>query len=181
MQFGGDFKRRARHALCFALVAAAGLAACIDGSSSQPQAARLQFGQSAEAIAVNAIGDPVSLAQFNGTYVWVDYAADWCAACRPQSATIRALSRSVPAGVEYITVMTSETGGYGHPATRQTADRWAKRLSLDGERVVAADLTYMTLPQHALFDPDGQEVYRHVGTLSAVEINSVIAAELRGR
>lgn len=160
-----------------ALIALAGLAACDVTSSSTQARVRLQFGQSIEAAAPNGLGEPVSLAQFSGEYVWVDYAAEWCAACRPQSATIRSLARKALPSVEFVTVMTSENGGYGHPANEKTAARWANRLSLDAKRVVAADLTFMTLPQHALFGPDGREIFRHVGAMSAGEIEAVIAAE----
>ena len=76
-----------------------------------------------------------------------------------------------------MTVMTSEPAGYGHPATRETAERWAKRLSLNPKRVVAADLTSLKLPQHALFSPDGKELYRHIGQMSAADIRTVLAAE----
>ena len=73
--------------------------------------------------------------------------------------------------------MTSEIGGYGHPATRETAKRWAERLSLRPEHVVAADLTSLTLPQHRLFGPDGREVFSHMGQLPESRIREVLAAE----
>ncbi len=132
-----------------------------------------EFGQDRYASATSASGLEVSLADFSGRYVWVDYAAEWCAACVPQSRAIRSLDQA-RSGVVFVTVMSSEPQGYGHPATRATAARWASRLSLDPDRVLAADFTAMTLPQLALFSPEGREVFRHTGQLSAVDIRQRI-------
>ncbi len=123
---------------------------------------------------VNALGEQASLAQFSGQYVWVDYAAEWCAACDPQSKVIRTLANGLDGEVVFVTIMTSEKEGYGHPATQATAADWAARYSLAPDRVFAADLTSMTLPQHALFAPDGQEIYRYTGSMSAKDITTVL-------
>jgi thiol-disulfide isomerase/thioredoxin len=163
-----------------ALILVAALAACDSGSSVNHRNSRAQFGQDGNVVAPNALGESVALAQFSDKYVWVDYAAEWCSSCQPQSNTIRSLASTAPEKVVFVTVMTSEREGYGHPATRETAARWAKRLSLNPKLVVAADLTSLQLPQHALFSPDGKEIYRHIGKMSAAEIRQVLAAEDRG-
>lgn len=157
-----------------AFIIAFGIVAC-DASPATGRAPRNpQFGESRDAVAVNARGENVSLADFSGKPVWVDYAAEWCAACRPQSATIRSLAGAYGDDVVFVTVMTSEPEGYGHPATVETAARWARRATLDPARVVAGDHSSMTLPQHALFSADGEELFRHVGALSAAEIRATI-------
>ncbi len=164
-------------ALLVALFIAAGLAACGPSSPAAYQSPRAQFGQATSATAPNALGEPVSLAQFSGKFVWVDYAAEWCSSCRPQSSVIRSLAGAAPDSVVFVTIMTSEPEGYGHPATPQTAARWADSMSLDPARVLAADLTSLTLPRHTLFSPQGTEVYRHTGQLSAAEIRRIVNAE----
>lgn len=160
-----------------ALIVVVVLAACDSGSSTSYGGWRVQFGQQRHATAVNALGEPVALAHFPDQYVWVDYAAEWCSSCQPQSNTIRSLAKEAPERIVFVTVMTSEPEAYGHPATRETAARWAKRLSLDPNRVLAADLTSLQLPQHALFAPDGRELFRHIGKMSAAEIREVLAVE----
>ena len=167
-----------RNALTRGLVVALLLwiAACDSGSSSSGGRGS-QFAQTMSAAGTNALGESVSLRQFSGKYVWVDYAAEWCASCGPQSQAIRSLAVSAPDSVVFITVMTSEVGGYGHPATQDTAARWAQRLSLQPEHVVAADLTSLTLPQHRLFGPEGRELYSHAGQLPASRIREVLAKE----
>lgn len=148
--------------------------ACDGGSSPAGRSASPQFAEDRYATAVNAKGEHVSLSDFSGKPVWVEYAAEWCAACRGQSATIRALTKELSGKVVFVTVMTSEVQGYGHPATQETAARWAERESLDPSRVVAANLTALTLPRHALFSPEGETRFRQVGTLSAEEIRAEI-------
>jgi len=162
---------------CLALIVVVCLTACDSASSVNARGPRVQFGQEVHATAPNALGEPISLAKFPGSFIWVDYAAEWCSSCQPQSNTIRSLAGIAPGKVVFVTVMTSEPEGYGHPATPETAARWAKRLSLDPKRVVAADLTSLQLPQHALFSPDGRELYRRIGKMSAAEIRGVLAAE----
>lgn len=123
---------------------------------------------------VNAVGEPVALANFSGRYLWVDYAAEWCAACVPQTHAIKSVASRSSSIVVYVTVMTSEPGGYGHPATQETAARWAERFDLDPRHVIAADLTSMTLPRHILFSPTGEKLFDHTGPLTAAEISTII-------
>jgi hypothetical protein len=161
-----------------ALICVAVLSAC---ESPPPDNRRALFATNLDAIAINALGEPVTLRQFTGKYVWIDYAAEWCAACGPQSRTIRSLVHAPPERVVFLTIMTSEIGGYGHPATRDTAFRWAKRLSLEPDKVLAADATAMMLPQHALFSPSGKELFRHVGNMTAADIRKALAEKIRSR
>lgn len=156
------------------LASAIAISACESGSSDYGAVRGPQFSQQPAARAVNAQGDTVALADFSGRLVWVDFAAEWCAACGPQSAAIRSLAGRYGDDVVFVTVMTSEPAGFGHPATQETARRWAERAALDPARVVAADFSSMTLPQHALFGPDGTELFRHTGSLSAAQIRSTL-------
>lgn len=164
---------RTRHLLLL-IAALTGLVACDARSTSNGWPASPQFAETRYATAVNARGEQVSLADFFGKLVWVDYAAEWCAACRGQSAIIRGLDKELGDSVVFVTVMTSEAQGYGHPATRETAARWAQRESLDPSRVVAANLTSLTLPQHVMFSPNAEKRFHHVGALSAARIRAEI-------
>jgi len=80
--------------------------------------------------------------------------------------------------VIFLTVMTS-LEGYGSPATQETARKWAERFQLRAERVLAADLTSMTIPAHILFSPTGQTLYRHTGLLTAEEIKQILSDRTR--
>jgi len=68
--------------------------------------------------------------------------------------------------------MTSDMGGYGDPATQQTAARWAKRLRLNPAHVLAADLTGIKIP--ILFSPDGHVLFEKIGQMGAGEVRSTL-------
>ena len=126
---------------------------------------------------ISASGNQIAMAQFEGKFLWAEYAAPWCSPCGPQSQIIAQLSDSMDKSIVFLTVMTSETGGYGHPATRQTAQSWAGAHGLDPNLVVAAtNLTSVTLPRHIFFSPEGQMLFIKTGSMSAAEIRDVIAA-----
>ena len=125
---------------------------------------------------ISASGNQIAMAQFEGKFLWADYAAPWCSPCGPQSRIIAQLDDSMDESIVFLTVMTSETGGYGHPATRQTAQSWAGRHRLDPDLVVAAtDLTSLTIPRHIFYSPEGQMLFMKTGTMRAAEIRDVIS------
>ncbi len=123
----------------------------------------------------NARGQMVAFEKFEGRFVWVDYAAPWCAPCAYQAREIRKLEDSFD-DVVFLTVMTSDQGGYGDPATQSTAARWASKFGLDEDHVLAADLTAMTIPKHILFSPEGHVLFEKTGGMSSDQIQSRLAS-----
>jgi hypothetical protein len=124
---------------------------------------------------VSASGARVRMEQFEGRFVWAEYAAPWCSSCAGQAAVIRRLNASRGRETVFLTILTSDVGGYGHPATRKTARRWARKHRLDPKRVLAADLTGQVIPRHILFSPEGQMLFLRTGYMPADEIRAVIA------
>jgi hypothetical protein len=122
---------------------------------------------------VNARGSPVRWRDYAGQFLWVEYAAPWCGICAQQTSELRDLR---PPNTAMVTVMTSEMGGYGHPATPATAAAWAERYGLDPDRVIAADLTSLSVPRHLLFSPEGHTLFARAGYMSRQEIDAVIKA-----
>lgn len=128
---------------------------------------------------VNGLGETVALADLRGHYVWIDYAAEWCAACTPQTLAIKSAAASAPAQVVFVTLMTTEREGYGHPSTQQTAARWAARFDLDPAMVWAGNVNARFLPRNRLLSPRGDELFDQVGELSAAQIQQEIGRHLR--
>jgi hypothetical protein len=122
---------------------------------------------------VNARGSPVRWRDYAGQFLWVEYAAPWCGICAQQTSELRDLR---PPNTAMVTVMTSEMGGYGHPATRATAAAWAGRYGLDPDRVIAADLTSLSVPRHLLFSPEGHTLFARDGYMTRQEVDAVINA-----
>jgi thiol-disulfide isomerase/thioredoxin len=129
---------------------------------------------------VNANGGQVSMAEFEGKLVWVDYAAPWCSPCAPQTQAIESLEDGFGGELVFLTVLTSNSTDYEDVANQQTAHDWAQRFGLNGDRVVAAtNLWSRKIPAHTLFSPSGQMLYKSTGSLSAEEIRQVASKHLK--
>lgn len=174
-------------AICVALFSTAvlvvSLAGCSRESTQAPQISSAvgdmndlsYYGHRGTKFRPNANGEMVCVDQFEGRFVWADYAAPWCGPCTQQSHDIKQLDGSCGQDVIFLTVLTSDMGGYGHPATRATAASWSRQFGLDPALVLAADLTSTTIPKHILFSPDGQVLFEQTGQLSADRIRATLA------
>ena len=124
---------------------------------------------------MSANGKQVSIVDFEGRFVWADYAAPWCGPCAPQAKAIKRLENAYGDKVVFLTIMTSESPEYEDIPTVQTARAWAQRFGLNPDRVVfATNLWAWTIPTHILYSPEGQTLYRSTGYLAADEIKSIL-------
>ena len=124
---------------------------------------------------VTTDGQPASLDRFRGDYVWVDYAAEWCSYCAPQTRTIRALEQRYGDRLVFLTVV-SGTDEVMQPPSPETARDWARRFDLDPSRVWARFSTD-TLPHHVLYAPNGEVLFRESGLYDRDRILSVVRAK----
>lgn len=128
----------------------------------------------------SASGRDVSIAQFEGRFVWTDYAGPWCQPCVAQAQAVKSIEGAFRDRVVFLTVMTSASAQYEDVPTRQTAEAWAQRFRLDPERVVVAtNLWAWTVPTHILYSPRGQTLYRSTGYLPAERITTVLGVHMR--
>ena len=124
---------------------------------------------------VTAGGRPASLEAFRGDYVWVDYAAEWCSYCEPQTRTIKALEQRYGDKLVFLTVVTG-TDQVMRPPDAETARAWADRFGLSHERVLARFSTD-TLPHHVLYSPTGEVMFRDSGLYDQDRILSILRAK----
>jgi thiol-disulfide isomerase/thioredoxin len=122
----------------------------------------------------NALGDPVSMIDFEGRFIWSEYAATWCPVCSKQTPETQKVERELGEEIVFLTVMTGNSNAYNDHATVATAKQWAGRFNLEPERVIAAELWFKTVPEHRLYSPEGHTLFVHVGYLSAEQIREVI-------
>ncbi len=122
----------------------------------------------------NANDKNVMLQDFAGIFIWVDYAAPWCTPCGPQTRAVKSVASTAEPNIVFITVMTSDMGGYGDPATSTTALNWARKFQLDKQYVLAANLTSMTVPKHIFFSPEGHMLFEKTGSMSASDIHTTL-------
>lgn len=129
---------------------------------------------------MSANGESVLFEQYEGKFIWAEYAAPWCGYCARQSPETKQVDDSTGSEVVFLTIMTSDMGGYGDPATRATAQAWASRYGLDPGRVLAADLTAIKVPRHILYSPEGQMLFLWTGYLPADRISDVLEERMAG-
>ena len=123
---------------------------------------------------LNALGEPVSMTDFEGKFVWSEYAATWCQACSWQTPETKKVKREMEGSVVFLTIMTGKSVNYNDHATVDTAKTWANRFNLDPKHVLAADLWFKTIPEHRFYSPQGHTLFVHVGSLSADQIRKAI-------
>lgn len=119
----------------------------------------------------------VSLDEFQGNYMWVDYAAEWCSYCEPQTKTMKALDRKLGDQLLFLTIMTS-TKKVMEPPTAYTAQQWATRFNLDPDMVLAKFSTN-TLPYHLLYSPSGEILFQGSGLYNEKKISNIINKHLQ--
>jgi thiol-disulfide isomerase/thioredoxin len=125
---------------------------------------------------VAASGDEVCVADFEGQFVWADYAAPWCNPCRAQAKVIKALEKEFGDRVVFLTVITSAKNEFNSAPTQQTAKSWARKYGLDpASVVVATDRWGMTIPTHILYSPTGQTLFRTKGYHSKDQVRAILA------
>lgn len=124
---------------------------------------------------LNALGKPVYMPDFEGSFVWSEYAAPWCKVCPTQTPETKKVEKELQGQVVFLTVMTGKSNKYNDHATVATARAWASRFQLDPARVIAAELWFKTVPEHRFFSPRGHTLFVHVGHLPADRIREVIS------
>jgi len=121
---------------------------------------------------INVYGEPVELSDYFGNYLWVDYAAEWCSYCDPQTKTIKALEQKYAGQLGFLTVVTGTSDVMKSP-TGNTARDWAEKYRLNPEMVIARDLSN-TLPYNRLYSPTGEVLFEKSGLMKRSEIEAVI-------
>ena len=122
---------------------------------------------------IDANGREVSLSDYFGKYLWVDYAAEWCSYCEPQARTLKGLEQRYRDQIRFLTVVTG-TAKVMEPPSAETAMQWARRFDLDPDRVLANFRTN-TLPYHILYSPSGAILFQDSGLFDAGKITRVLS------
>lgn len=122
----------------------------------------------------NALGEPVHMTDFEGEFVWAEYAATWCKACKQQTPVTRKVEAALGDEIVFLTIMTGKSNRYNDHATQATARQWANKYQLSPDRVLAAELWYKTVPEHRFYSPRGHTLFVHVGYLNSEQIKQVI-------
>ena len=108
-------------------------------------------------------GRSVSLSDFRGRPLLVNFWATWCAPCVKEMPTLDALAGREDGGLQVLAI--SEDGEERDKVDRFFADHDFSALEpyLDPKMELMPELGVDTLPTTILYDKDGREIWRMVG------------------
>lgn len=126
---------------------------------------KLAFHETAKPASTRAFetfdGAPVSLADYEGKWVLVNFWATWCAPCRKEMPALSELQAEL--GGERFDVVTIASGRNPKPAMKKFFDEIdVSNLPLhrDPKQMLARDMAVLGLPITVLLNPEGEEVAR---------------------
>ncbi len=111
-----------------------------------------------------ADGTPVTLAEFQGKTLLVNFWATWCAPCRAEMPSLNALQQQL--GGEDFAVVTIATGRNPLPAINKfftETEITDLPILLDPKRLLSRDMSVFGLPASIILNADGEEVARLTG------------------
>lgn len=109
-------------------------------------------------------GQPVSLADFRGRWVLLNFWATWCAPCREEMPALDALEAAL--GGDGFAVIPVATGRNPVPAIEAFYDSVGLEhlpVFRDPDQRLAAEMGVVGLPVTVILDPSGHEIARLVG------------------
>jgi thiol-disulfide isomerase/thioredoxin len=121
---------------------------------------------------INIYGEKVELSDYFGKYLWVDYAAEWCSYCEPQTRTLKSLASKYHGKIDFLTIVTGTSKVMEAP-TVEHIKAWSEKYDIDSRKIIGRFYTDR-LPYNLLYSPGGKVLFRYSGLMKSVEIEQVI-------
>lgn len=120
-------------------------------------------------------GEPVSLSDYRGRVVVMEFWATWCGPCRFSLPSLETIyKRYRDRGVTILLLNQQETAEVIH---RWTGKRYTAPILLDASGEVAARYQVQGIPRLFIVDQDGRLVYAHEGYGGGLERNLALILE----
>lgn len=174
-------RRRRSHVVLWSSVAVAALIAAFIAvlASSKPSsdsaASSPLIGKTAPAISGEALvgSERISLAQFSGKWVLVNFAASWCIPCRQEIPQLQLFAQQ-HAGADNAVILSVayDPGDLTSLASYLKSVKATWPAVDDGTAVVSYGVG--GIPESYLVDPQGTVVAKYLGQITAKELDSLI-------
>ena len=151
-----------------------------ENSSAQPADVRREVGLEVGAMApdftaVTDSGEPISLSSLRGNVVLLNFWATWCGPCRIEMPHIQAVFER--AGDQNFVVLAVNNAESGEAVTRfREAMNLTFPIALDERAEIQRQYGVLSYPSTFLIDRDGTIVARHLGAMTADQIEPFVAA-----
>jgi len=174
-------RRMARLLPAFVVIAAAVLIVVLLARGSSP--AQTSYVVSAESWVLPRLdgGGSVSLAEFRGKPVVVDFFASWCTACRDELPELAGLAARAGDRVVFVGVDSEETGDGLAMARRYGIGAWPLARDTGGSQQSGlrdALVSTPGMPAIAIYDSRGHVVAARLGAVSAATLSQLLDQQL---
>ena len=143
----------------------ASVAGCLGGPSAGSR------GLSLEALDVaGSPGGTVPVAP-SGTVTLLDFFATWCAPCKPQMRSLRAL-HAQHGDVHLLSITTESDDDAIREFWRTYEGTWP--VAKDPELRATEEFSVGGIPTLIVLDPEGEEVWRHVGLAAREDVEAAL-------
>ena len=142
------------------------------GSDGPPS---MVAGGQAPEFRLNRLDDPnrvVSLADFRGRPLVLNFWASWCVPCRKEMPAFESVASELKGRVEFLGVNEQDTRPGALDLVAKTGVRYPSVVDADGTLMTAYGLR--GLPDTAFISADGELLELHVGELDATDLRATI-------
>lgn len=121
------------------------------------------------------VGDPdreITLSEFRGRPVVLNFWASWCAPCRKEMPALQAVHEAVGDDVVFLGVNNSDARGPALDLLEETGVTYQSGFDPDGD--VFRDYDSVGMPTTVFISPDGRILGRHTGEITSVALEDAL-------
>lgn len=116
----------------------------------------------------------LALADLRGTPVVLNFWASWCLSCRDEARVLESGWQRYGPDVAFVGIAVNDQEGPAREFIRRYGKTYHLAADVDGS--VAIDYGLFGVPETFFIDPQGRVLFKHIGPISAFELDAKVAA-----